>query len=152
MLSLIVCYSKNRVIGKNGKMPWYVSDDLKRFKGITMGHTLVMGRKTYEAIGHPLEGRTIVVVSNSCKFEGECVVTVNSLDLGLKWDKDVIVCGGADVYSQVMDKVEVMYITELKQNYEGDTYFPEFDASLFNIEIEKETDEYRFITYRRKYD
>ncbi|MCF0114541.1 MAG: dihydrofolate reductase [Erysipelotrichaceae bacterium] len=150
MVSLIVCYSKNRVIGNKGSMPWHIPEDLRRFKELTMGHTLIMGRKTYEAIGHPLEGRSIRVISRSKSYELPTVSTYTSLKSALEGLEDVFICGGAQIYSQVMELVDVMYITELKQEYDGDTFFPELDECLYDSVIEEETDRYTFKKFIHK--
>ncbi len=138
-LSLIACFSKNRAIGKNGKMPWYFPEDLKRFKKITMGHTLIMGQKTFETIGKPLEGRKIIILSRNKKLAVPgCDVAESfekALKLAYKTDDSPIVCGGSGVYKTALPFVKRMYLTEIKREIPGDTFFPDFDESEW-----KETD------------
>ena len=153
MIYLIAAYSRNMVIGKNGRIPWNLKDDKKRFKELTMGNVVVMGRRTYEEIGCPLPGRVNVVVSSSGEYEG--CINVRSLDEALKKfsDRDIYIAGGARLYREALDVVNTMYITEVCATIEGDTYFPKFDESLF-IKTEEEYINgempYRYITYKRK--
>ena len=153
MIYLIAAYSRNMVIGKNGRIPWNLKDDKKRFKELTMGNVVVMGRRTYEEIGRPLPGRVNVVVSSSGEYEG--CINVRSLDEALKKfsDRDIYIAGGARLYREALDVVNTMYITEVCATIEGDTYFPRFDESLF-IKTEEEYINgempYRYITYKRK--
>ena len=153
MIYLIAAYSRNMVIGKNGRIPWDLKDDKKRFKELTMGNVVVMGRRTYEEIGCPLPGRVNVVVSSSGEYEG--CINVRSLDEALKKfsDRDIYIAGGARLYREALDVVNTMYITEVCATIEGDTYFPKFDESLF-IKTEEEYINgempYRYITYKRK--
>lgn len=153
MIYLIAAYSRNMVIGKNGRIPWDLKDDKKRFKELTMGNVVVMGRRTYEEIGRPLPGRVNVVVSSSGEYEG--CINVRSLDEALKKfsDRDIYIAGGARLYREALDVVNTMYITEVCATIEGDTYFPRFDESLF-IKTEEEYINgempYRYITYKRK--
>ncbi len=153
MIYLIAAYSRNMVIGKNGRIPWDLKDDKKRFKELTMGNVVVMGRRTYEEIGRPLPGRVNVVVSSSGEYEG--CINVRSLDEALKKfsDRDIYIAGGARLYREALDVVNTMYITEVCATIEGDTYFPKFDESLF-IKTEEEYINgempYRYITYKRK--
>lgn len=153
MIYLIAAYSRNMVIGKNGRIPWNLKDDKKRFKELTMGNVVVMGRRTYEEIGRPLPGRVNVVVSSSGEYEG--CINVRSLDEALKKfsDRDIYIAGGARLYREALDVVNTMYITEVCATIEGDTYFPKFDESLF-IKTEEEYINgempYRYITYKRK--
>ena len=153
MIYLIAAYSRNMVIGKNGRIPWDLKDDKKRFKELTMGNVVVMGRRTYEEIGRPLPGRVNVVVSSSGEYEG--CINVRSLDEALKKfsDRDIYIAGGARLYREALDVVNTMYITEVCATIEGDTYFTKFDESLF-IKTEEEYINgempYRYITYKRK--
>ena len=105
MIYLIAAYSRNMVIGKNGRIPWNLKDDKKRFKELTMGNVVVMGRRTYEEIGRPLPGRVNVVVSSSGEYEG--CINVRSLDEALKKfsDRDIYIAGGARLYREALDVV-----------------------------------------------
>ena len=155
MLSLIVAHSRNRVIGKDGRLPWRIPGELKRFKELTMGHAVIMGRKSYEEIGKPLPGRFNIVVSASRTFEGEDLVTARNLEeaLALAGDKKIFIAGGGQIFAQMIDKVDVMYITEIDARIEGDAYFPEMDYSKFDRVLEKHVDgdlPYDYVTYTRK--
>lgn len=155
MLSLIVAHSINRVIGKDGHLPWRIPGELKRFKDLTMGHAVIMGRKSYEEIGKPLPGRFNIVVSNTRTFEGEDLVTARTLEeaLALAGDRKIFIAGGGQIFAQMIDQVDVMYITEIDVHIEGDAYFPEMDYSKFDRVVEKHVDgdlPYDYVTYTRK--
>ena len=155
MIAFVVAYTKNRVIGNNGKMPWHLPGDLKRFKEVTMNHTVIMGRKTYESIGHPLVNRENIVLSKTKKYEGDTIQTMTSLKEALNYakDKDVYIIGGAKVFKEALEYVDIMYVTEIDVVMEGDTFFPDFDEALFERKeesIHKEQYTYRFVTYKRK--
>ena len=155
MLSLIVAHSRNRVIGKDGRLPWRIPGELKRFRELTMGHAVIMGRKSYEEIGKPLPGRFNIVVSASRTFEGEDLVTARNLEeaLALAGDKKIFIAGGGQIFAQMIDKVDVMYITEIDARIEGDAYFPEMDYFKFDRVLEKHVDgdlPYDYVTYTRK--
>lgn len=158
-VSAIVAMASNRVIGANNTLPWRLPDDLKRFKQLTMGHTLVLGRKTYESIGRPLPGRTMVVVTRQQDYAPEGVKVARSVDEALTLaagDSEVFIAGGAELYAQTMDRIERLYLTRIEREFPGDTYFPELDLSGWRL-IEGEhhcpdsaTDlPYSFLTYER---
>jgi len=158
MIAIIAAYDKNRLIGKDGGMPWYIPGELKRFRQLTEGNIVIMGRKTYESLGKPLPGRINIVLSRSKKFCGENLYTADSVEQALalasNWpQKDIFIGGGANLYSQVMDSTDAMYITEIDAEFDGDTYFPVFDESLFTKEIQtryESTVPYTYVTYKRK--
>jgi len=157
MLSLIVAHSRNRVIGKDGHLPWRIPGELRRFKELTMGHAVIMGRKSYEEIGKPLPGRFNIVVSTSKTFEGEDLVTARNLEeaLALAGDRRIFIAGGGQIFAQMIDKIDVMYITEIDARIDGDAYFPEVDYSRFDRVLEKHVDgdlPYDYVTYTRKKD
>ena len=129
-LSIIVAMSKNRVIGKDNKMPWHLSNDLKNFKKITIGKTIVMGRLTYDSIGKALPERTNIVLSRNLIDSN--VFIFDNFEEVLDFTKDedeVFIIGGQDIYSQTIDKVNKLYLTTIDANIEGDKYFPEIDIS-----------------------
>ena len=129
-LSIIVAMSKNRVIGKDNKMPWHLSNDLKNFKKITIGKTIVMGRLTYDSIGKPLPERKNIVLSRNLIDSN--VFIFDNFEEVLDFTKDedeVFIIGGQDIYSQTIDKVNKLYLTTIDANIEGDKYFPEIDIS-----------------------
>ena len=128
IISIIVAMSKNRVIGKDNNMPWHLSEDLKNFKKITTGKTIIMGRKTYESIGKPLPNRKNIVLSS--KLEDENIVVVKNIDEALslsKKDSEVFIIGGEDIYNQTVHMATKLYLTTIDNNIDGDKYFPEID-------------------------
>lgn len=134
MIGLIVARSANNVIGKNGQIPWKIKGEQRQFRELTTGNTVVMGRKTYEEISHPLPNRKTIVVSNSKKFEDENLTTVGSLKEAIEMagDRDIYIAGGYGLYKEAIPLVDKMYITEIHINVEdGDVFFPEFDKNDF---------------------
>ena len=139
-LSLIVAMAKNRVIGINNTLPWHLPADLKHFKALTMGHHIVMGRKTYESIGKPLPGRTSVVVTRNADYSAPGAVVVNSLAAAIAAcanDEEIFVIGGADIYTQALPLADTLYLTEIQQEVAGDAHFPEIDENVWH-EAERE--------------
>ena len=142
MISLIVACAKNRVIGNAGTIPWNIPGELRYFRDTTMGGALIMGRKTYESIGHPLEGRLNIVISRSQKFEGENVVTVRYPREALDHSdgREIFICGGQSVYEDMLPLADRLYITEIELEPQGDAFFPEFDEDLYELVSEKKID------------
>ena len=160
--SLIVAMSQNNVIGREGDLPWRLSADLRRFKALTMGHHIVMGRKTYESIGRQLPGRTMVVVTRQDDYTAEFATVAHSLSAAIETaqgsgDEEVFIIGGGEIYRQALDLVDRIHLTRVEAEISGDTYFPEFDLSRWQL-IEQEihdADEkneypYRFEIYERR--
>ena len=138
MVGLIVARSMNNVIGKNGEIPWRIKGEQKQFKELTTGNIVVMGRRSYEEIGHPLPNRTTIVVSRSKKFEGDNLYTAGSVQeaINMAGDKDIYISGGYGLYKEAIPFVDVMYITEVQTVVEdGDVFFPEFNEDEFDITI-----------------
>ena len=156
MVGLIVARSKNNVIGKNGQIPWRIKGEQKQFKELTTGNVVVMGRKSYEEIGHPLPNRLNIIVSKTKKYEGENLMTASSVQeaIELAGDANIYISGGYGLYKEAMSLVEKMYITEVDTVVEdGDVFFPEFNADDFDVEIgETGGDEIKFTrtVYTRK--
>lgn len=126
MIGLIVARSKNNVIGRNGEIPWKIKGEQKFFKELTTGNIVVMGRKSYEEIGHPLPNRQNIIVSKTMKYEVENLITVSSLAeaLALADNSNIYIAGGYGVYKEAIPFVDVMYITEVDMNIEdGDVFF-----------------------------
>lgn len=132
-IAMIVAMGENRGIGKDGGMPWHLPADLKHFRRLTMGKPIIMGRRTYESIGKPLEGRTNIIVTRDPEFTVEGATVVNSftdgLDAALKaangGDTDeVMVIGGATLYEAFLPHAKKLYITEIRQSFKADTHFP----------------------------
>ena len=158
-ISIIVAMALNRTIGINNTLPWRCPEDLKHFKMLTMGHHMVMGRKTFDSIGKPLPGRTTVIVTRnpSLTIEG-CIVT-RSLDEALKActnDEEIFVVGGAEIYTQALPLASKLYITEIQQVVAGDAHFPDLDKTEW-LEIKRDICsqqapqplQYHFVTYQR---
>ena len=129
MIALIVAFAKNQVIGNKGCIPWKIKGEQRRFKELTTGNVVIMGRRSYEEIGRPLPNRTTIVVSNTKNFDGENCLTAKSLPeaIRLAGDRDIYISGGAKLYEEALPLVEKMYITEIDSEIEGDTYFPPFE-------------------------
>ncbi len=128
--SVIVAMARNRVIGIDNTLPWHLPEDLRHFKTLTMGHHIIMGRKTYESIGRPLPGRTTVIISRDPGYRVAGCHTVGSIPEALALcgeDPEVFFVGGANVYSQVLGYAQRLYITEIQAEYAGDAHFPEID-------------------------
>lgn len=171
-LSIIVAMARNRTIGINNTLPWRIPEDLRHFKSLTMGHHIIMGRKTYDSIGKPLPGRTTVVVTRNRELkiatwpqpQGNmpptgCIVA-HSLAEAIEacaGDPEIFIAGGAELYTQALPHASELYITELQHDIEGDAYFPELDWSKWReiareqrSQVEPQPLKYHFVTYQRK--
>jgi len=131
-ITLIAAVAKNGVIGNKGKIPWKIPEDLRRFKELTLGHSVIMGRKTFESIGKPLPRRYNFVVSSK-EIDDKELCVVNSLDEAIEisnlFDSRAYIIGGQKIYEESIDKANRMELTEISQDYEGDRFFPRFDKS-----------------------
>ncbi|HTM63914.1 MAG TPA: dihydrofolate reductase [Gammaproteobacteria bacterium] len=143
VLSAIAATAENRVIGLNNKMPWHMPADLKHFKEITSGSPVLMGRKTYESIGKPLPNRTNIILTRDAKYPSpeDCIVVTNidtaiSMANELSMD-EIFVIGGAEIYQQLLPKIQRVYLTEIHHTFEGDAFFPELSKSEWK-EISRE--------------
>lgn len=162
IISLIVAVADNGVIGKENGLPWHIGSDLKRFKAITTGHTIVMGKNTYLSIGRPLPNRRNVVLSHSLKPEDapgcELVGCIEDIaKLGLAEEEELFVIGGARVYAQFIGRASRLYLTKVHTQAEGDVSFPETDWNEWRLEQEehhladeKNDHDYSFLDYVRK--
>ena len=161
MLSIIVAKAKNNIIGKDNKIIWHLPEDLKHFKNITTGHTIIMGRKTFESLGRVLPNRKHIIFSNNPSFNvnEENVKVVHSLleiqDL-IEGKEEAFVIGGAMIYNFLMPYVKKMYVTEIDKEFEGDTFFPKIDDNMWKetsrekrIKDDKNNLDYYFVTYER---
>ncbi|WP_441000241.1 dihydrofolate reductase [Fodinibius sp. SL11] len=153
-LAAIVAHDPNLVIGKGGDLPWHYSEDLKYFKRTTMGHPIIMGRVVFEELGgNPLPGRENIVLSRSSNYDH--VPTFSSFDKALEYLKEeeiVFLIGGGEIYRQFLDQCDKLFVTEIHQNYEGDTYFPEYRDEIGTTwkEIKREDhDKLSFVVYER---
>ena len=161
MLSIIVAKAKNNVIGKDNTLIWHIPDDLKRFKQLTTGHTIIMGRKTFESLGRVLPNRHHVVLCKNTKLHinDENVEIINDISMLEKYIKDSeenFVIGGATIYKQLMSKCSKMYITEINKDFEGDVLFPEIDENEWKIverekgpKDEENSFDYEYVTYEK---
>ncbi|MBV8174938.1 MAG: dihydrofolate reductase [Verrucomicrobia bacterium] len=151
-MKAIVAMTSNRVIGKNNRIPWRLSGEQRWFKEVTMGHPILMGRKTFESIGRPLPGRRNLVVTRAGKFAGvELIRDLNAFDPA-PYELDgaeIFVIGGAEIYQALLDRCDVIYATVVKREYDGDAYFPEFESQFEISEMIRETPEFDIFCYRR---
>ena len=153
MIKAIVAMAENRVIGNAGSIPWHLPEDFKFFKATTMGHAILMGRKTYESIGKPLPGRENIVLSRTMS-ETPGVTIIRSIDelkeLENKLDgRDLFVIGGEEIYRLLLFKVQELYITKIPRTIEGDTHFPDFESQFDTGTKVLETNDFNVWMYRR---
>lgn len=158
MITMMVAHDINKVIGKDGALPWHLPEDLKLFKERTLNKTVIMGRATYESIvrslGKPLPKRHNIVISKSLTEVPEGVEVsadvLGVLSRFLNTKEEAVVIGGAKIYQQCLPFVDYLYVSLVKQAYEGDTYFPDYDNQFEYEEINRESYEaFDFITYKR---
>lgn len=153
---MIAAMTHNRVIGKNNKIPWHIPGEQKRFKQETWGHTLIMGRKTFESIGNPLPGRRNIVITRKRDYQAVgCEITYSLKDaLALcKTDERIFVIGGEQLFRQSMDIATKIILSVIEKKCDGDTFFPEIsenDFNLTNIEKIDKPAAYKILTYTRK--
>lgn len=159
---LVVAMAQNRVIGVDGDLPWKISADLKHFKAVTMGHPVIMGRKTYESIGKPLPGRDNIVITRNDAFAADGIERVSSIEDALDLCRSrnaekAMIIGGGQIYAETINLADVIELTEVHAEIKGDTVFPEIDGTLFE-EVARErfaddgegTPAYSFVTLQRR--
>lgn len=162
MISHIFAMDQNRVIGKDNRLPWHLPADLAYFKKVTMGHAIMMGRKTFESIGRPLPGRENVVVTRNRSFRAEGCTVLHSLEevrqFAANRDDGVFVIGGAELFQATLPVADRLYITKIEASFPGDTFYPAFDESQWQlvsytkgIKDEKNPYDYAFMVYERKH-
>jgi dihydrofolate reductase len=154
MIAFVVAVAKNNVIGKRGELPWYIPEDLKHFKQITSGHTVLMGRKTFDSIiqrlGKPLPNRKSLVITSRKMPHFENVEFFTSIEEAIKTHKeDIYVIGGATIFSQLMDKVDTLYMTHIVKEYEGDVFFPPLDLTKWKKISEEIYPSFSFVEYKK---
>ncbi|WNH09023.1 dihydrofolate reductase [Thalassobellus suaedae] len=160
-LTIIVAAAENDAIGKGNKLIWHLSDDLKRFKNLTNGHHIIMGRKTFESFPKPLPNRTHIVITRQADYKvPEGVIVVNSLEAAIDVTKNELqpfVIGGGEIYKQALAIADKIELTRIHENFEADTFFPKIDtaiwketANTFHKKDEKHDYEFSFLTYERK--
>lgn len=136
MVSIIVAVAQNRVIGCANRLIWHISEDLRRFKAITSGHPVIMGRKTYESLGRPLPNRTNVVITRSNSYQAKGCQVVGSLREAIEMfdpTEEIFIIGGGEIYTAAMPIADKLYITTVHADYDGDTLFPEWDATGWRL-------------------
>lgn len=151
MLSLIAAINENYVIGKDNKLPWHISEDLKRFKKLTTGKALVMGRKTFESLPGILPNRKHIIITKNMNYtyDNDNVEIVHNINDILKYkdsEDEVFIIGGGKIYAEFLPYCEKLYLTKVHSNQSGDTYFPKFDINNYEI-IENEDHESNDIKY-----
>ena len=137
-ISLIAAMAENRVIGRDNTLPWHLPDDLKQFKRRTQGHAVVMGRSTFESVGAPLAGRRSIVVTRNRAFRAEGAEVVHDLNEALECarvsgETEVFILGGAEIYALALAQADLMYLTVIHAEIEGDTFFPECDLGEWRL-------------------
>ncbi len=159
-ISIIAALSSNNVIGRGNDLPWHLSTDLKRLKALTMGHHMIMGRKTYDSIGRPLPGRRFVVITRDPGFAVEGVETAHSLEEAIQrvtGDEEPFIAGGGQIFEQAIHRADRMYLTRIHAEIEGDAFFPDFDdvsewqlTDAEHFEADEKNDyPFSFLTYDR---
>ena len=161
MLSIIVAKAKNNIIGKDNQLIWHLPEDLKRFKRLTTGHTIIMGRKTFESLGRILPNRHHIILCNDAQMNiedenVEILEDISLLDKYVNDEQEHFVIGGATMYRLLMPKCNKMYITEINQEFEGDVSFPEIDLSKWKVterekglKNEENPYDYEYVTYEK---
>ena len=151
-ITVLAAVGANLVIGHDGQMPWHLPEDLAHFKAVTMGHTMVMGRKTYDSIGRALPGRRTVVITRQQGWHAPDVEVAHSLAeaLALTGPTEVFVIGGSEVYRQALPFADQMMLTEIDQSPDGDAFFPTFDAAHWREIAREPHDGFAFVTYVRR--
>lgn len=156
-VSVIAAVADNKAIGLNNTLPWHLPEDLKHFRQLTMGHHIIMGRKTYESLGRLLPGRITVIVSRQPGYGVEGAVTAGSLQAAIDAcaaDEEIFVIGGAELYREAMLRADRLYLTEVHRAFEGDAFFPEYDRDAWQEETREAHVSagglpYSFVRYRR---
>jgi len=151
----IAAVAANGVIGAGNDIPWRISADWQRFKTMTMGHVLIMGRKTYDSIGRPLPGRTTFVITRDRMWRGDGVRAVPSLDEAFDQampldPQTIFVAGGGEIYRTAWDRLTGLEITEVEQNPDGEVTFPPIDPDMWVETVRERHDGYSFVSYRRR--
>jgi len=158
-VTLIAAMAENRVIGKDNQLIWHFPEDLKHFKQLTSGHHVIMGRKTFESVGRPLPNRTNIIITRQTDYKAEGCLIAHSIEEALamvKDDEQPFIVGGAEIYKQALAFADGIELTIIHGKYEGDSYFPEFDLSIWKLARgeKKEADArhihpYEFLTYKK---
>jgi dihydrofolate reductase len=151
-LAFISAIAGNRVIGNKGKLPWHIPEDLKRFKKLTTGHPVLMGRKTFDSLGEPLPRRRNIVLSSRPIGSIECYRSIPDALTALADEQTVFVLGGGEIFAQLLERAHLMYLTEIVKEYAGDAFFPPYKHLVgvrFRIFNEEIRDGFAFRDYER---
>ena len=151
-LAIIAAIAKNRVIGKEGALPWHISEDLKRFKRLTTGHAVLMGRKTFESLGRPLPNRRNVVLTSQSIHGVETYSSLSEALDALKDEDRVFIIGGGDVFARMLDRADELYLTLVDQEVEGDVFFQPYEhliGKTYQLIAREEHDGFAFLDYAR---
>lgn len=162
-LSHIVAVSANDVIGVNNDLPWQIPEDMKFFRDKTKGRAMIMGRKTYESVGHPLPGRLSVIITRQKDYQVDSPLAVVQPDLESaiayaktqvsKWGEEIFIIGGGEIFKQSMDIVDVIYLTRIHKDFAGDIKYPKVDSEKFELVEQRDRQEpvpFSFLTYSRR--
>lgn len=148
----VVAMAADRAIGINQSIPWRLPEDMKLFKRLTMGHPILMGRKTWESLGRPLPGRQNIVLTRDTSFTAEGVTVIRSVDelAGLElMDSEIMVIGGAQIYAHLLPKMQKLYVSEVQGEYAADTWFPEFAHHFLRSTPVEQFDGFRLVLYEK---
>jgi dihydrofolate reductase len=155
-IAIIAAMTENRVIGRNGTIPWDLPEDRRHFRELTMGHPVIMGRKTFESIGRPLPGRTTIILSRQRDFLAEGCLMVPDLEAALtaaSGNSEIFICGGGELYREALPRAARLYLTIVHMSVDGDTFFPEIPAGEF-VEVVRRGGNglipFDFVTLERK--
>ena len=157
MITIIAAVAENNALGKDNQLIWHLPADLKRFKQVTLGHHIIMGRKTFESLGKPLPNRTTIIITRNKNYKQEGCIVVNSLSEAIvasKSDENPYILGGAEIYKQALEIADKLDLTLVHQSFEADAFFPDINPTIWNIAErvdfkadEKNKFDYSFITY-----
>ena len=163
LISIVVAMARNGIIGRDGDMPWRLSADLKRFKALTLGKPIIMGRKTFESIGKALPGRTNIIVTRNRDWQVQGTVPVANFDQAISLavecpggDEEICIVGGGEIYRQALDQADILHVTHVDAEPEGDTRFPQIDSAAWTLVSdehiplgEKDSAATRYAVYKR---
>ncbi len=160
MLTIIAAVAKNNALGKNNQLIWHLPADLKRFKKITSGHHVIMGRKTFDSLGKPLPNRTTIIITRNANFKAAGCIIVNSLTEAVKIaaiDENPFILGGAEIYKQAMDVADILDLTIVHKEFDADVFFPEIDPTIWKETSredlkadDKNKYDYSFVTFKKR--
>lgn len=158
MISMIWAMGLNNELGCKNRMPWHIPADFAYFKKVTMGKTIIMGRKTFESLGKPLAGRKNIVITRDIRYKPDGCIVINSIDEAIKYtnEDEAFVIGGAEIYKEFLPIADKLYITQINHEFEADTLFPEIEYSQWKLvssesgpKDEKNPYEYKWLVYER---